>query len=98
MSHIKQNQNSDAEKIRYEYEVDASMLGSEFSGDVNSIREFCRMLEEEMPEIDVIAITDNYNGADNNTLPDELFEKIEQAFMRALDRHAESFPTDWSRN
>ena len=74
------------------FEIDASMLGSEFSGEENSLRNFCKILQKLLPNAWVVPVCCSYNGAKNeneNEIDDIIWNK-------AIDEHAKQYPNDWN--
>lgn len=80
------------------YEVDESMLGSEWRGDTDDLREFCRHLQDIVGDrLEIICVTDSFNGASNEedwiVSNDEWNEAFNRFFSeRGGRRNAEEDP------
>jgi len=47
------------------YEVDAAMLGDQWCGDATALRQFCAILQGIEKDVEIVAIVDSHNGANN---------------------------------
>lgn len=58
------------------YEVDAAMMGSDWTGDRHDLRKFCAHLQDVVGDrIRIVCITDSYNGAQND---DDVLVSLEE--------------------
>jgi hypothetical protein len=53
------------ESMKY-YQVDADMMGSEWTGTKDDLRDFCEVLGRMVPDVEIVAVTDSCNGAENS--------------------------------
>jgi hypothetical protein len=47
------------------FQVDEAMLGSEWDPDLYSLSDFCAVLQDVVPDCEIVCVTGSYNGASN---------------------------------
>jgi hypothetical protein len=73
-------------------QIDAACMGTEWLGTAADLREFAAILAE-ISGVEIVAITDSYNGAATTDPENDIPESV---WLAALDRHANENPTAWN--
>ena len=75
-----------------QYQVDEAMLGQEWRGESEGVKEFCEILQDVVGvEIEIVPITDSCNGANNDD--DDIV--TESQWLTAIDRDCNENPYHW---